>query len=250
MSDFDLDHEEDSAGPPSAPFWMTTFSDMVTLLLTFFVLIVSMSTVEIRKFTEALSYFQGQTSILINDAAVPPASRPTVNRFQSREQAERYAELLDFLHEEGLSDKVQLNLTDRGLHVTITDSVMFESGSADLIDKSRVVLRRIRAVLGTAVESVVVEGHTDDRPIHTAMFPSNWELSSGRAASVVRFLLEEEDHLPPSRYLAVGYGEHRPVESNATAAGRARNRRVEILFSWETWQNNPISGPIQTQTSL
>lgn len=249
MSDFDPNQEDDD-GPPSAPFWMTTFSDMVTLLLTFFVLIVSMSTVEIRKFTEALSYFQGQTSVLVNERIQTPASRPTVSRFQSSEQAERYAELLDFLHEQDLADKVHVSLTDNGLHVTITDSVMFESGSAQLIDRSRVVLRKIRAVLGTAVESVIVEGHTDDRPIRTAMFPSNWELSSGRAASVVRFLLEEEDHLPPSRYLAVGYGEHRPVESNATAAGRSRNRRVEILFSWEPWQNNAIPGPIQSLPNL
>lgn len=248
MSDYELPEEEED-GAPSAPFWMTTYSDMVTLLLTFFVLIVSMSTVEIKKFHEALSYFQGRTSVLVNDAIVQSATRRVINDFRSREQADRYEELLEYLRQNDLEDKVQVNLSDKGLHVTITDSVMFESGSARLIQPSRMMLRKIRAVLGTDVESVIVEGHTDDRPIRTAMFPSNWELSSGRAASVVRFLLEDEEQLPPSRYLAVGYGEHRPVASNTTAVGRARNRRVEILFSWEPWQNNRTAIlPIQTVT--
>jgi chemotaxis protein MotB len=216
---------------------MTTFSDMVTLLLTFFVLIVSMSSVEIKKFNEALSYFQGRTSVLVNDAVVQTATKRVINDFRSIDQAQRYEELLQYLRDEGLEDKVQVNLTDKGLHVSITDSVMFDTGSAVLIGASKTLLRRIRAVLGSDVESVVVEGHTDNRPIRTAHFPSNWELSGARASSVVRFLLEDEDVLTPARYLAVGYGEFQPVDTNDTAAGRSRNRRVEILFSWEPWQN-------------
>jgi chemotaxis protein MotB len=239
MADYDYDIEdEEEDGAPSAPFWMTTFSDMVTLLLTFFVLIVSMSSVEIKKFHEALSYFQGRTSVLTNEAIVQSATRRVITDFRSREQSQRYEELLQYLREQGLEDKVQVNLTDKGLHVTITDSVMFASGSAMLVGVSKELLRRIRAVLGSDVESVVVEGHTDDRPIQTLQFPSNWELSAARASSVVRFLLEEENELSPARYLAVGYGEFHPVDTNQTAAGRSRNRRVEILFSWEPWQND------------
>jgi chemotaxis protein MotB len=237
MADYDDDIEEEDDGVPTAPFWMTTFSDMVTLLLTFFVLIVSMSSVEIKKFNEALSYFQGRTSVLVNDAVVQTATKRVINDFRSIDQAQRYEELLQYLRDEGLEDKVQVNLTDKGLHVSITDSVMFDTGSAVLIGASKTLLRRIRAVLGSDVESVVVEGHTDNRPIRTAHFPSNWELSGARASSVVRFLLEDEDVLTPARYLAVGYGEFQPVDTNDTAAGRSRNRRVEILFSWEPWQN-------------
>jgi chemotaxis protein MotB len=238
MADYDDDIEDEDDGAPSAPFWMTTFSDMVTLLLTFFVLIVSMSTVEIKKFHEALSYFQGRTSILLNDAIVQTATSRIINDFRSIEQSQRYEELLEYLREQGLEDKVQVNLTERGLHVTITDSVMFDTGSAVLLGASKTLLSRIRAVLGSDVESVVVEGHTDDRPIRTSQFPSNWELSAGRATSVVRFLLEGEVQLSPARYLAVGYGEFHPVDTNDTHTGRARNRRVEILFSWEPWQND------------
>ena len=119
---------------------------------------------------------------------------------------------------------------------------MFNSGEAVLIEPSRTILRFIADLLDERIASVVVEGHTDDRPIHTARFPSNWELSAGRAASVVRFMLSLNDVPPPDRYVAIGYGEYRPLESNTTAAGRARNRRVEIFFSWTPWQN-----PIQKE---
>ncbi len=249
MDEMNFDGDEDD-GPPGAPFWMTTFSDMVTLLLTFFVLIVSMSTVEIRKFQEALSFFQGRTSVLTHDAVIPPQERQLIADFRSRDQAERYEELLRYLQEAGLEDKVRIDLTDKGLHVTITDSVMFESGSAVLIDPSRTVLRKIQEVLGSDVESVIVEGHTDDRPIQTAQYPSNWELSSSRAASVVRFLIQNTDDIAPDRYISVGYGEFHPVDTNATLTGRARNRRVEILFSWEPWQNERTPYmPIRAETS-
>ncbi|MFW5973241.1 MAG: OmpA/MotB family protein, partial [Bacteroidota bacterium] len=210
MADTDFDMDDGGDDMPTAPFWMTTFSDMVTLLLTFFVLIVSMSTVEIRKFTEALSYFQGRSGVLLSEAVMEPNTRQVINDFRSREQSERYEELLRFLREQGLEDKVRVYLTDKGLQVTITDSVMFESGSAVLIDPSRTVLRKIRGVLGSDVESVVVDGHTDNRPIRTSSYPSNWEHSTARASSVVRFLLEEETLLPPERYSAVGYGEFHP----------------------------------------
>lgn len=234
MSDPLIPDDEDDE--PTAPFWMTTFSDMVTLLLTFFVLIVSMSEVEVKKFKEALSSFQGRQSFLMHDAVIPPVRNQQRTAEEKREQSQRYEELLSYLEESELQGKVEVNMTEEGMHVIITDSVMFRSGNAQLLDSSREVLSRIAGVI-TKVESVIVEGHTDDQPIATAQFPSNWELSSARAASVVRFLLSQETGLPPERYQAVGYGEHRPITTNETAAGRAQNRRVEILFSWEPWQN-------------
>lgn len=234
MSDYlNSDAEEDEG--PTAPFWMTTYSDMVTLLLTFFVLIVGMSEVKMEKFKEALSYFQGRPSVLTHDAVVPPTQNQEVTTFHSREQAERYEALMHHLKEKNLEDKVQANLTERGLHVIITDSIMFNPGQAELIEPSRSVLQLISGVLDGTVEAVVVEGHTDDRPIRTKMYPSNWELSTARAASAIRFLLEQEGALDPSRYAATGYGEHRPLDPRPLPEARARNRRVEMLFSWKPW---------------
>lgn len=221
---------------PTAPFWMTTFSDMVTLLLTFFVLIVAMSEVEVKKFQEALSYFQGHLGVLQNSTAISSMTRHVSSESVAREQAEYYETLLQYLKENALEDKVEVRLTDLGVHVVITDSIMFPSGEAALLPGSKPILRVVAGIIEKGVESVVVEGHTDDRPIATARFPSNWELSAARAASVVRFLLEQQHPLDPERYSASGYGEYRPEYPNDRPENRARNRRVEILFSWKPWQ--------------
>jgi len=229
--------QEEEDEEPSAPFWMTTFSDMATLLLTFFVMIVAMSEVEVKKFKEALSFFQGRTGMMQSETVIPSIKNQVVTQRLSREQLQKYEELIQYLQEHNLEGKVQVNLTDRGLHLIITDSIMFRSGEAEIIEPSRTILKILAGIIDDRIESVVVEGHTDNRPIHTARFPSNWELSAARAAAVVRFLLEQTDALPPSRYIAVGYGEFHPRDTNATPEGRARNRRVEILFNWEPWPN-------------
>ncbi len=226
MDDVLPDDEGDEM--PSAPFWMTTFSDMVTLLLTFFVLIVSMSEIEIIKFREALSHFNGQQSVLDYPAVSPPA-RPMEELYESREQS--LDELTAYLRERDLEDKVLVNLTAEGVHVSITDSVMFQSGRADLLPTAKKILMKVADVLTPLARGVTVEGHTDDRPIRTANFPSNWELSGARASSVVRFFLQQPTALTPDKYATIGYAEFRPEVSNGTPEGRARNRRVEIRFS-------------------
>ncbi|GIV59791.1 flagellar motor protein MotB [Rhodocaloribacter litoris] len=233
---------EPESDEPSAPFWMTTFSDMATLLLTFFVMIVAMSEVEVKKFQEALSYFQGRTSILSHDAVIPPPTKQIITQPEkARELVEKYEMVMKYLVEHGLQDKVQVNLREEGVHVLISDSVMFRSGEAEIIEPSRSLLRLIAGILSEDITEVLVEGHTDNRPIHTSQYPSNWELSAARAAAVVRFLLEQNSALDPERYAAVGYGEYQPLASNETAAGRAKNRRVEILFSIEPWQKKSAS---------
>ena len=218
---------------PTAPFWMATFSDMVTLLLAFFVMLVAMSEVEVKKFKDALSYFSGSTGPMEYQDPHPSTRKSAESTFLSRRKEEQYEKVLKYLHDRGLQDVVKVSLTERGIHVVITDSVMFRSGEAELIEPSRSLLSSLAGILGEGdVGGVLVEGHTDDRPINTARFPSNWELSAARASSVVRYLLEQPRALAPERYTAIGHGEHRPVEPNATPAMRARNRRVEILFEW------------------
>ncbi len=234
---------------PTAPFWMATFSDMMTLLLVLFVLIVSMSKVEVEKFKEAISYFQGRTGVLQNNAALQQPQP-----FQSPMQERRIEALTSYLEEKGLEDKVRVEVTEEGVRTVITDSVMFESGRAELIEPASTVLSLLAGVIDADVQAVAVEGHTDSRPIQTSKYPSNWELSAARASSVVRFLQTQEDVLDPGQYAAIGYGEHRPVAPNQTADGRAQNRRVEILFSWKSWPktnpSNPKKEPNQTPTPM
>ena len=223
---------------PTAPFWMATFSDMVTLLLAFFVMLVAMSEVEVKKFEEALSYFNGHTGLLEANEAVQMQTPASIEltEFAERAQAERYDALLEQLIEHDLTEVVEVNLTDRGIHLAIADSIMFASGDAALLPSAETPLRLIAdAAIVPDVQGVLVEGHTDSIPIQTARYPSNWELSAARAAAVVRFLLAHNDVLSPDRYQAAGYGEFRPRDTNTVPAGRAQNRRVEILLRTTPW---------------
>lgn len=225
---------KESKDGPKAPFWMTTFSDMMMVLVVFFVMIVSMSHVEVEKFRDALSYFQEDPGILQSDAMMDSEIETPLLTAQ---QAQRYESLIDHLEEEDLDDNVDVDLLEDGIQASINDSVMFNTAEAEIIEPARTVLGQLADIVDNDIESIVVEGHTDSRPITTARYPTNWELSAARASSVVRFLQDQEDVLDPSQYVAIGYGEHRPVATNATPQGRAQNRRVEIFLSWTPWQS-------------
>ncbi|MEO0557626.1 MAG: flagellar motor protein MotB [Bacteroidota bacterium] len=225
MSDFLALEEEEE---PSSPFWMATFSDMMTLLLTFFVMLVAMSSVEVKKFEEALSYFTGKRG-LMQEEGLMPGIMGVAGQPDEREQSRAFEDIARDIQEKGLGDGVEVDLMPQGIRVTFVDSIAFAPGSVALDEPAQRVLE-IVAELASSVAAVEVEGHTDDTPISTVAYPSNWELSAARAAAVVRFLTVQPDSLPADRYIATGYGEFRPRESNDTPEGRARNRRITILF--------------------
>lgn len=203
-----------------------------------------------KKFKDAISNFQRQPGVLAGQSSVAPLqnSNSSPGKSEARRRAEQYKKFLKKLSEKGLEDEIQANLVENGIHVVIADSLMFHTGKARLIDSARGVLRTLTDLLTEDVQSVVVEGHTDSRPIDTERFPSNWELSTARAASTVRFLQENAPGFDPARFTAVGYGSHHPRATNETPEGRARNRRVEILFSWRSWDNeeNPLQKRLPT----
>lgn len=232
---------------PTAPFWMATYSDMVTLLLAFFVMLVAMSEVEVKKFEEALSYFTGRRGILENEGLMPGIMGVVAEQTVVQEALE-YEDLARFVQDEELAEAVEVDLTERGIRVTFADSIAFASGSAALTGPARSMLERV-ATSTRIASAVEVEGHTDTQPISTAAFPSNWELSAARAASVVRFLMDQPGALPAGAYAATAYGEHRPRASNATAEGRARNRRIAILLRSKA-DVEPPRGPISTPDTL
>ncbi len=217
---------------PSAPFWMATFSDMMTLLLAFFVMLVAMSSVEVKKFEEALSYFAGRTGMM-QEEGIAPGIMGIAAEIDSREEAEEFEEVARRVQAEGLGTAVELSLSDRGIRVTFVDSIGFAPGSATLDGPATNVLRVVAAGASVAY-GVEVEGHTDNVPIASAVYPSNWELSAARAAAVVRFLVADSSALAPDRYAAVGFGEHRPRAPNDIPEGRARNRRISVLFRSST----------------
>jgi chemotaxis protein MotB len=222
---FAYDEEE----PHGAPLWMVTYADLVTLLLALFVLLVATSQIEAGRFRAVLGAFRGADGI---------EGLPT-------ERAQQAA-LLARLDAAGLGGTVEVEATPQGLRLAIADSVMFRPGEAALVGAAPAVLRLVAAAVTPAVGMVVVEGHTDDRPIATARYPSNWELSAARAAAVVRFLLAQPGALPAERYQASGHAEHRPRAPNATPAGRALNRRVEILLTTPPWPSPSPPPPRRT----
>jgi len=145
-----------------------------------------------------------------------------------------------FLEAKGAEDKVSMEIGPRGLVISLKDTEFFDSGKAVVRPDSMVLLDNISAAIGQYSNSVRIEGHTDNQPIRTALFPSNWELSTARATNVVHYLVKTHD-LPPERLSAIGYGEFRPIADNHTEEGRQKNRRVDVvLLSAAAEQGEPV----------
>lgn len=219
----------------SAPFWMTTFADMVTLMLCFFVLILSFSTIELKKFKGAVESLKGALGIFSGHESVREMDNISFPDAEVKEKSTpslKAAELKEHIQDLQLEDAVKVEATGAGMLIRLGESLMFNSGQAKLKPDAYPVLSAISETVKGQFEEIYVEGHTDNVPIHTRVFPSNWELSSARALSVVKYFMNVENI--PEKYLAaVGHGEHRPLVPNDTNENRARNRRVEIFIKWE-----------------
>lgn len=133
------------------------------------------------------------------------------------------------LQEQIDNDEIEIRANDEWIEVNIKASVLFPSGSAGLVEEASPILEKVAGILVGKPNPIHVEGYTDNVPIETSRFPSNWELSAGRAASVVR--LFELLNLKPDRMAAVGYGEYHPVADNDTDEGRSKNRRIALVIS-------------------
>ena len=222
--------EEQKGGAP----WLTTYGDMVTLLLTFFVLLYSFSTVDAQKFQSLAIALQGALGVLPGGQTVSVVPQPISGGANiPREELDQirtiYEQMQSFIAHGELSGTVDLIMEERGLVVRFAERAFFDLGKADLRPDTLSVLTKIAEVLRPLPNHVRVEGHTDNLPINTPRFPSNWELSTARATSVIRYLIEEEN-LDPERLSAAGYGEYRPIDTNDTPEGRARNRRVDLVI--------------------
>lgn len=222
--------------PPSsggAPEWMVTYGDMVTLLLCFFVLLYSYSVIDVQKFQQIFASIQqtflGQEGILEQTPDPNPDVTP-VEPDPEDNISLTYAAVKEYLRQQGLENIISARLEDRGVILEIRDNILFDSGKADIKPEAAEVLRKVAGIIRSVPNQIIVEGHTDNVPINTPRYPSNWELSVDRAVRVVRFLIANY-HIAPERFLATGYGEYHPVADNSTAAGRARNRRVNIVIS-------------------
>lgn len=241
--------------------WLTTFSDLMSLLLTFFILLFSMSNVSDDKFSAASQSIQdafagetGEGTILDGNGALENENSEDTEENQEdspNEETENvvvideippevlamYEEALAFIESEGLESDVSVSGDQEGIYLDIQESILFETGQADITTSGEETLKIITELLNMTSNNIVVEGYTDNVPMNTPRFPSNWELSLGRAASVVRYLAEEEN-VEPTRLSAKGYGEFNPIVPNDSAENRAKNRRVNIIIVYQTEGEN------------
>lgn len=242
--------------------WLMTYSDMVTLCLAFFVLLFSFSSLDTWKWRSVVISLRGALGVMdggesVFEGPINPEMNPqqgsdgdqskTYQEIEDMEEYLKYQEetkrleqikavLSEYLLEEGFEASVTLSIEERGLVIRFQDSVLFEKGKADLLTQSVKVLERLYGIFKDMDNYIRIEGHTDNLPIHTERFPSNWELSTSRATNVLRFLFEKG--LPGERLSAVGYGEYHPIVNNDNEDNRRRNRRVDIVIIRESQQRN------------
>jgi chemotaxis protein MotB len=238
--------------------WLVSYADFITLLFAVFVTLFAMSQTDKRKVEEVIAslresfgYAKSSPMSKVNvldstelsqiPSITPPASRGPMNpqmpfsknsknRYQGEEKdfKKARASLEAYLLKNGMQDKVSLEITRRGLVVSLKEAGFFDSGSADIKVSSYQLLAKVAESLSDYSNQIRVEGHTDNVPINTHVFPSNWELSAARATNIVRHLVSYYK-FEPENLSATGYAEFRAVADNGNADGRAKNRRVDIV---------------------
>lgn len=203
---------DDKADP-----WVVTYADMMSLLLTFFILLLAISDFDPGKMDEMmkkLSEALGGPKAEIEDK---------ISRMKKV-----YNKLEKIIQDENLTQDVELTSDSRGIVLYARGGILFKPGKAEFKDDAKYFLNGVAEVLRSAPNKILVEGHTDDVPIKTVKFPSNWELSAGRASAVIRSFIEKGG-ISPSRCQAVGYAQYKP-RFPPIPENRPRNRRVEIIL--------------------
>ncbi|MBW1715889.1 MAG: OmpA family protein [Deltaproteobacteria bacterium] len=224
--------------------WMVTFSDLVMLLLTFFVMLLTMSSMDQKKLKDLVmhlreavgvlelsgsrgitdlasfikEYDRTETSYVIDHRLLTDLFIPLVKPGEDIEQRLKH-----------LSELIDISDDERGIVFSFQEKILFDSGEARIKREAFPVLDIMAAAIDSCANDILIMGHTDNIPIHSELFTSNWELSVYRGLSVLEYFLKQKG-LQPSRFSVGGYGSTRPIRPNDTPKNRARNRRVEIIF--------------------
>lgn len=218
--------------------WLLTYADMITLLMAFFIMLYSMSVLNMARFNQvATSIRSGFGGILSGKGSyvLKSSGRFSLRPLEGSVDTAGVPfsvirNLNSFVDEAGQNQAVNFYSDDRGLIIEIlSDGVLFEPGRADIRPEVEPLLAQIAQTIRSLPHKVVVEGHTCDLPVRSVRFPSNWELSTSRSTNVIRYLIEKEG-IDPARLGAAGYADTHPVLPNTSAENRRRNRRVEIVF--------------------
>lgn len=230
----------------STQLWLITFADLMTLLLTFFVLLISMSSITVSSISQVDSFFRPQNIISYSQSGnIPQRIQLLLQEIRDPDLEQRKARIKDLLFpydampkemdRDKVMDNLDVLLTKEGLVIMITDSLLFEHGKFELTEQNKQFLTPLYEVMLYTNEDINISAYTDNQPPKGI---SSYSLASRRALSVLDFFLNEANTsgaLKPSRMSISAYGPEKPVASNDTEAGRAKNRRVEILFKNTQW---------------
>jgi chemotaxis protein MotB len=194
--------------------WLTTYADMMTLLMTFFVLLFAMSTldpVKLEQFGDSFGKEEGARK------KTKKVSLSQINQ-----------EVKKLVVEQELQSQVKVRMDARGVTLEIASDLAFGSGTATLSRSIEDFLAKMVGTMKKATYAIAVEGHTDNVPIRSSQFPSNWELSAARASAVIRYLTSQG--VEPDKFRAIGFGDTAPKVPNDSRENQAKNRRVDITF--------------------
>lgn len=256
--------------------WLVSYADFITLLFAFFTVLYAISSVDSKKMNKLVMAMQmafdvqgfpgkdakigmstDENAASIQEQLTKGIMPPSASASSKRINPEKSkalgmdtkkismdiikARVEEAIKDEKLKEKVTLIKEDRGLVISLAEQGFFDSGKAYVREQAVPILYKIGSSLMGLPNHIRIEGHTDNRPINTLLFPSNWELSTGRATFIIQYLLANFP-FPPETLSAAGYGEYRPVATNDTPEGRAKNRRVDIVILNEiyTLREEPV----------
>ena len=216
--------------------WLLTYADMITLLTAFFLMMYAMSVMSKGKFAQVASSLRGgfNASANASPSQIGVGTHTTQIGILSEGQYKKYEEsvqdLSRFVEQQNWKDRVQVKSDNRGTIISLaSDALLFERGKAAVRSQASDLLNKVGKIVAAVPNKVQIEGHTCDLPIKTAQFPSNWELSSARAAAILR-VFSEGQGVEAKRFIAAGFAETRPIQPNTTERSRAGNRRVDIVI--------------------
>jgi len=224
--------------------WLITYSDLITLLLVFFVVLYSMSQIENVKFNALV---QSLKTSFVGDSMIdtthnPPPTRPDIpkvpiadkddkkDRADDKQLDALYKQIQTYIKKNHLEGEIELQNLQRGVQITLKEQILFDLGKADIKNQANAILDSVGGLLNSVSNPIVVEGHTDNNPIrYSTEFKSNWELAAKRAENVMLYLVDH-DNVKESRMRYTSYGEYHPEVNNDTPNHQAMNRRVNIVI--------------------
>ena len=235
---------------PNLERWLVSYADFITLLFAVFVMLYAMSIVDQKKMEEVQasiqSSFSGPQTLtpalkvignkdfgLIPEAVEPPVPSQAQDEAAAAAEAQEFSQIKEEvqanLQEYGAKNEVQLTINERGLVTSLKEAGFFPSGTDKVQPEALPLLDKIASSISRYANTIRIEGHTDNVPVNSPAFPSNWELSTARANSLVHYLIEKHG-FKGAKLSVTGYAEYRPIADNVTEEGRKLNRRVDIVM--------------------